>query len=55
VAQAFITRRDFDHTRNAIFHVAAESHVDRSISGPDAFVTAIVVGTHELQRVARQV
>ena len=44
-----------DHGLDTIVHFAAESHVDRSITGPDAFVTTNVVGTHELLKAARQV
>jgi dTDP-glucose 4,6-dehydratase len=44
-----------EHQLNTIAHFAAESHVDRSIFGPDAFVTTNVVGTHELLKAARQV
>ena len=40
---------------DTIVHFAAESHVDRSIEGPDAFVTANVLGTHSLLKAARQV
>ncbi len=40
---------------DTIVHFAAESHVDRSISGPDAFVEANVVGTHSLLKAARRV
>jgi len=40
---------------DTIVHFAAESHVDRSISGPDAFLTANVLGTHSLLKAARQV
>ncbi len=40
---------------DTIVHFAAESHVDRSISGPDAFVTTNVVGTHSLLKAARAV
>lgn len=36
-----------------IVHFAAESHVDRSILGPDAFIETNIVGTHELLKVAR--
>lgn len=36
-----------------IVHFAAESHVDRSITGPDAFVTTNVVGTHALLKAAK--
>jgi len=44
-----IERRQID----TIVHFAAESHVDRSISGPDAFVTTNVVGTHSLLKAAK--
>ena len=37
-----------------IVHFAAESHVDRSITGPDAFVTTNVIGTHSLLKAARK-
>jgi dTDP-glucose 4,6-dehydratase len=36
-----------------IVHFAAESHVDRSIAGPDAFIDANVNGTHSLLKAAR--
>ena len=38
---------------DAIMHLAAESHVDRSIDGPDAFVTTNVLGTATLLEAAR--
>jgi dTDP-glucose 4,6-dehydratase len=38
-----------------IVHFAAESHVDRSIAGPEAFLQTNVMGTYELLRAARQV
>jgi len=41
------------HRPRAIVHFAAESHVDRSIRGPDAFVQTNVVGTFELLEAAR--
>ena len=41
--------RVFDeHEPNAALHLAAESHVDRSIDGPDDFVQTNVVGTFNL-------
>ena len=43
------------HQLNMLVHFAAESHVDRSIHGPDAFVHTNVVGTHELLKAARTV
>lgn len=41
------------HKPRAIVHFAAESHVDRSISGPAEFVQANVVGTWSLLEEAR--
>lgn len=40
---------------DTLVHFAAESHVDRSISGPDAFVSTNVIGTHSLLKAARTV
>lgn len=40
---------------DTLVHFAAESHVDRSISGPDAFIDTNVVGTHSLLKAARTV
>jgi dTDP-glucose 4,6-dehydratase len=37
-----------------IMHLAAESHVDRSIDGPSEFITTNIVGTYTLLEVARQ-
>ena len=42
-----------EHQPDAIMHLAAESHVDRSIHGPGAFVKTNVTGTHNLLEVAR--
>ncbi len=39
---------------DAIVNFAAESHVDRSILGPEAFIQANIVGTHRLLEVARK-
>ena len=44
-----------EHQVEAIVHFAAESHVDRSIEGPDAFVSTNVDGTHALLKAARAV
>jgi dTDP-glucose 4,6-dehydratase len=41
------------HEPDAVMHLAAESHVDRSINGPDAFVQTNVLGTHTLLESAR--
>jgi len=43
-----------DRGIDTIVHFAAESHVDRSITGPDAFVTTNVVGTHSLLKAAKK-
>ena len=40
---------------DTIVHLAAESHVDRSISGPDLFLEVNVGGTHSLLKAARKV
>lgn len=40
---------------DTIVHFAAESHVDRSITGPDAFIETNVKGTHELLKAAKTV
>jgi len=37
-----------------VFHLAAESHVDRSITGPAAFIQSNIVGTFTLLECARQ-
>ncbi len=39
---------------DTIVHFAAESHVDRSIRGPDAFIDTNVLGTHSLLKAARR-
>ncbi len=43
-----------DYRIDTIVHFAAESHVDRSISGPGAFIQTNVVGTHTLLEAARE-
>ena len=40
---------------DTIVHLAAESHVDRSIEGPDAFIQTNIVGTHSMLKAARRV
>jgi len=41
------------HAVDVLVHFAAESHVDRSIVGPDAFLDTNVTGTHILLKAAR--
>ena len=43
-----------EHAIDAIMHLAAESHVDRSIDGPAAFIETNIVGTYTLLDAARQ-
>ena len=43
-----------EHSVDTIVHFAAESHVDRSITGPDAFIRTNIEGTHTLLAAARQ-
>jgi len=40
---------------DTIVHFAAESHVDRSIEGPDAFIETNIIGTHSMLKAARNV
>lgn len=44
-----------DHAIDTLVHFAAESHVDRSIHGPDAFIDTNILGTHSLLKAARAV
>ena len=48
-----VTRVLTEHAVRAIVHFAAESHVDRSILGPEEFVSTNVVGTLRLLEAAR--
>lgn len=41
------------HQPDAVMHLAAESHVDRSIDGPAAFIETNIVGTYTLLEVTR--
>ncbi|OMH31845.1 dTDP-glucose 4,6-dehydratase [Motiliproteus sp. MSK22-1] len=42
-----------EHQPEAIMHLAAESHVDRSIDGPGAFIQTNIIGTYNLLEAAR--
>ena len=53
--QDLVTSTLVDNKLDTIVHFAAESHVDRSIHEPDAFIQTNVNGTHNLLRVAREV
>jgi dTDP-glucose 4,6-dehydratase len=41
------------HRPDAVMHLAAESHVDRSIDGPGAFIETNVTGTYNMLEAAR--
>ena len=48
-----ITALLVQHRPDAIMHLAAESHVDRSIDGPGAFIQTNIVGTYALLEAVR--
>lgn len=52
--EGLVTQLVRDRAIDTIAHFAAESHVDRSILGPDAFIDTNVLGTHALLKVARR-
>lgn len=52
--QAALERVFAAHRPGAVMHLAAESHVDRSIEGPAAFVQTNIVGTYTLLEACRQ-
>jgi dTDP-glucose 4,6-dehydratase len=43
-----------EHSIDTIVHFAAETHVDRSIHGPDEFIRTNVLGTHALLKAAKR-
>ncbi|QKG72312.1 dTDP-glucose 4,6-dehydratase [Erythrobacter mangrovi] len=51
LVEGLLSERDID----TIVHFAAESHVDRSITGPDAFIDTNILGTNSLLKAARAV
>lgn len=56
IADSKLVRRIFEaHNVNQVIHFAAESHVDRSISGPADFIQTNIVGTFTLLEAAREV
>ncbi len=52
--RALVSRLLTEHRPRAIVHFAAESHVDRSIHGPSAFINTNVQGTFHLLECARE-
>lgn len=52
--RAELDRVFYTHQPDAVMHLAAESHVDRSITGPAAFIETNVVGTYTLLEATRE-
>ena len=52
--QALVDSLLVKHDIDTIVHFAAESHVDRSITGPDAFIDTNIAGTHRLLKAAKK-
>lgn len=53
--QALVERLLREEDLDTLVHFAAESHVDRSIAGPDVFIDTNILGTHVLLKAARVV
>ena len=51
--RAELNRVFAEHQPDAVMHLAAESHVDRSIDGPAAFIETNIVGTYTLLEATR--
>lgn len=52
--RAEVKRVLFKHKPDILMHLAAESHVDRSIDGPGDFIQTNIIGTYTLLEVARE-
>lgn len=52
--RAAVTRIFHAHHPDGVMHLAAESHVDRSIDSPEAFIQTNIVGTYTLLETARE-
>ena len=55
VDAAFINNLFEQHQFEGVIHLAAESHVDRSITDPLSFVKTNVIGTMNLLNVAKEI
>ncbi len=51
--RAALERIFADHQPDAVMHLAAESHVDRSIDGPEDFIETNITGTYNMLEAAR--
>ena len=52
--KAALSRIFAEHRPDAVMHLAAESHVDRSIDGPGVFIETNVMGTYTMLEAARK-
>lgn len=52
--QALVETLLLEHQIDTIVHFAAESHVDRSITGPDDFIETNILGTYSLLKAAKK-
>lgn len=55
ISDQLIVTQTLNRGVHTVFHFAAESHVDRSIDGPSAFIQTNIVGTFTLLEAARLV
>ncbi|MEH6383020.1 MAG: dTDP-glucose 4,6-dehydratase [Colwellia sp.] len=53
--QALVESLLVENSIDTLVHFAAESHVDRSITGPDAFIETNIMGTYSLLKAAKKV
>ncbi len=51
--QVVLDRIFRDHKPDAVMHLAAESHVDRSIDGPGDFIETNITGAYNMLEAAR--
>ncbi len=51
---AEVARLFREHQPDGVMHLAAESHVDRSITGPADFIASNIIGTYTLLEAARE-
>ena len=51
LVEKLLSENDID----TLVHFAAESHVDRSITGPDAFINTNILGTYSLLKACKKI
>ena len=52
--QSALTKIFQEHQPDSVMHLAAESHVDRSIDDPGEFIQSNIVGTYQILDIARR-